>query len=194
MPRAHCATSSSNRLYSDLKRGWRITMPNLEQVGLLQVRYVSLPEIGRRRGSGGTATSWRPCTSACARELAGIMLDEFRRVLAIDVRLPHRDVVSSASGGARSSICASRGRWPTTNGSRTPGVVYAVPGRAAAVATTCVSPPRGLRSLPCQTGGTAQGLARPDRRDHHRSAARADRGGSAGRGARAVPMRPSATA
>ena len=33
------------RLYADLQRGWRITMPNLEQTGLLHVRYVDLPEI-----------------------------------------------------------------------------------------------------------------------------------------------------
>src|SRR5699024_4796864 len=30
------------RLYTDLKRGWRVTMPNLEQVGLLEVRYAAL--------------------------------------------------------------------------------------------------------------------------------------------------------
>src|SRR5439155_18650882 len=30
------------RLYRDLKRGWRITSPNLEQCGLLEIRYQSL--------------------------------------------------------------------------------------------------------------------------------------------------------
>jgi hypothetical protein len=32
------------RLYRDLKRGWRIVAPNLEQCGLLEIRYVSLTE------------------------------------------------------------------------------------------------------------------------------------------------------
>jgi hypothetical protein len=29
------------RLYRDLKRGWRITSPNLEQCGLLTIKYLS---------------------------------------------------------------------------------------------------------------------------------------------------------
>ena len=33
------------RLYLDLERGWRVTMPNLEQTGLLTIRYLDLPEI-----------------------------------------------------------------------------------------------------------------------------------------------------
>src|SRR5262249_30022873 len=33
------------RLYRDLERGWRITMPNLEQCGLLQIEYQSLDEV-----------------------------------------------------------------------------------------------------------------------------------------------------
>jgi len=33
------------RLYRDLRRGWRITAPNLEQCGLLEIRYRSLEEV-----------------------------------------------------------------------------------------------------------------------------------------------------
>ncbi|MGH8544709.1 MAG: DEAD/DEAH box helicase, partial [Gammaproteobacteria bacterium] len=33
------------RLYRDLRRGWRITCPNLEQTGLLEIRYRSLEEL-----------------------------------------------------------------------------------------------------------------------------------------------------
>jgi ATP-dependent helicase YprA (DUF1998 family) len=33
------------RLYRDLKRGWRVTSPNLEQCGLLEIRYLSLDEL-----------------------------------------------------------------------------------------------------------------------------------------------------
>jgi hypothetical protein len=74
------------RLYSDLKRGWRVTMPNMEQVGLLVVRYVDLPEIA------ADPESWADSHAALVtappelrEELARIVLDEFRRVLAIDV-------------------------------------------------------------------------------------------------------------
>ena len=41
------------RLYSDLKRGWRITQPNLEQVGLLEIEYKSLSELAKRSRNVG---------------------------------------------------------------------------------------------------------------------------------------------
>src|SRR5204863_141024 len=33
------------RVYRDLERGWRITAPNLEQTGLLEIEYLSLDEV-----------------------------------------------------------------------------------------------------------------------------------------------------
>src|SRR5207247_2316210 len=33
------------RIYCDLRRGWRLTSPNLEQCGLLRVRYDGLEEL-----------------------------------------------------------------------------------------------------------------------------------------------------
>ena len=74
------------RLYTDLKRGWRVTMPNLEQVGLLQVRYVDLPEIAADAEPGPADTRLcGPLPPELREELARILLDELRRVLAIDV-------------------------------------------------------------------------------------------------------------
>lgn len=74
------------RVYADLKRGFRITMPNLEQTGLLHVQYVDLPEVA------ADAESWarvHPDLQAgrpgLRKELARILLDEMRKVLAIDV-------------------------------------------------------------------------------------------------------------
>jgi hypothetical protein len=45
------------RLYLDLERGSRITMPNLEQTGLLRVDYLDLPEIAADESLWGIATS-----------------------------------------------------------------------------------------------------------------------------------------
>jgi very-short-patch-repair endonuclease len=74
------------RLYADLKRGWRVTMPNLEQVGLLVVRYVDLAEIA---ADADTWSDAHPVLAGADPELredvARIVLDEFRRVLAIYV-------------------------------------------------------------------------------------------------------------
>ena len=33
------------RLYHDLRSGWRVTAPNLEQCGLLEIRYTSLEDL-----------------------------------------------------------------------------------------------------------------------------------------------------
>ena len=73
------------RLYVDLKRGWRVTMPNLEQVGLLRVDYVDLVEIAADRETWTGADPVLAGAGAKLREeLARIVLDECRRVLAID--------------------------------------------------------------------------------------------------------------
>jgi len=74
------------RLYTDLQRGWRVTMPNLEQTGLLHVRYADLPAIAAAQDLWDA----RHPALAAARpqlreEIAHILLDELRRGLAIDI-------------------------------------------------------------------------------------------------------------
>jgi superfamily II DNA/RNA helicase len=74
------------RLYLDLERGWRVTMPNLEQTGLLKIEYRDLKEVS------ADADAWLGCHSALRgddpahrEEVARALLDELRRNLAIDV-------------------------------------------------------------------------------------------------------------
>ena len=73
------------RLYVDLKRGWRVTMPNLEQVGLLHVEYEGLDELGAADEIWAADSNLADARPGLRAELLAIMLDEFRRVLAIDV-------------------------------------------------------------------------------------------------------------
>jgi ATP-dependent helicase YprA (DUF1998 family) len=74
------------RLYADLQRGWRVTMPNLEQTGLLHVRYVDLPEVAAEQDLWDRVhPALRTAPAALREELATILLDELRRYLAIDV-------------------------------------------------------------------------------------------------------------
>jgi superfamily II DNA/RNA helicase/very-short-patch-repair endonuclease len=74
------------RLFLDLERGWRITMPNLEQVGLLHVDYADVAEIARDAECwASTQRILRDADSAQREELCRLLLDEFRRVLAIEV-------------------------------------------------------------------------------------------------------------
>ncbi|MFD9460951.1 DEAD/DEAH box helicase [Streptomyces sp. NPDC060027] len=74
------------RVYADLERGWRVTMPNLSQTGLLRFEYTDLPEIA------ATAECWEGChplltgdTAAHREQLARDLLDEVRRSLAVEV-------------------------------------------------------------------------------------------------------------
>lgn len=74
------------RLYLDLKRGWRVTMPNLEQVGLLRVDYQDLAAIAAEQALwSATLPALADCPPELRLELLRIMLDEMRRVLAVEV-------------------------------------------------------------------------------------------------------------
>jgi len=75
------------RLYRDLERGWRITLPNLEQCGLLRIEYQVLTELGEDEGEWeGLHPALREASPATRQRVAGVLLDYLRRELAIDVR------------------------------------------------------------------------------------------------------------
>ena len=74
------------RVYRDLRRGWRVTAPNLEQCGLLSIRYVSLDELcaAEEEWAGmHPALVTAPPTERAA--IAKVLLDYLRRELAIKV-------------------------------------------------------------------------------------------------------------
>jgi hypothetical protein len=80
------------RLYLDLERGWRVTMPNLEQTGLLRISYRDLHEVA------ADSQAWENCHYALRddnpqhrEEIAAALLDELRRNLAIDVEYLNED-------------------------------------------------------------------------------------------------------
>ncbi|MFE4372161.1 DEAD/DEAH box helicase [Streptomyces sp. NPDC056835] len=75
----------SYRVHADLERGWRITMPNLTQTGLLRFDYTDLAEIA------ADEECWHGRHEALVRDepahreyLARVLLDELRRSLAVD--------------------------------------------------------------------------------------------------------------
>lgn len=74
------------RVYLDLRRGWRVTTPNLEQTGLLAVRYDTLDEICRLDDMWADRHPVLVAASPAEREQAAlVLLDFFRRELAIKV-------------------------------------------------------------------------------------------------------------
>src|SRR5262249_18889140 len=74
------------RLYRDLRRGWRVTSPNLEQCGLLEIRYQSLEEVCSAEDVWADRHPvLASATPATRREVARVLLDFMRRALAIKV-------------------------------------------------------------------------------------------------------------
>lgn len=74
------------RLYLDLERGWRITMPNLEQTGLLRIDYLDLPDIAADRSLWQDRHfALRDDAPDHREELMRLLLHEMRRAMAIDV-------------------------------------------------------------------------------------------------------------
>ncbi|MGV9613198.1 DEAD/DEAH box helicase [Nocardia xishanensis] len=73
------------RLWADLKRGWRITMPNLEQTGQLRLTYFGIEDVAE------DDSKWADCGQPLAgaepetrQQIMGVLLDELRRYLCIE--------------------------------------------------------------------------------------------------------------
>lgn len=81
------------RLYRDLKRGWRVIMPNLEQCGLLKMDYLGLEDCAADSEVWGWNDEYkRPSHSVIAgsppearARLCKVLMDFMRRGLAIKV-------------------------------------------------------------------------------------------------------------
>ena len=75
------------RLYFDLRRGWRITNPNLEQLSLLKIEYQSLSEVCAEQSLWDEAPPLLAQASPLEREQATRhLLDHMRRQLCIKAR------------------------------------------------------------------------------------------------------------
>lgn len=73
-------------LYRDLRRGWRVTSPNLEQCGLLDIDYLSLGDFCRDESEWqGKHSALVSATPQDREKVCGVLLDFMRRELAIRV-------------------------------------------------------------------------------------------------------------
>lgn len=74
------------RIYRDLKRGWRITSPNLEQCGLLEIQYISLMDVCSAEDLWQNShPALVSATSETRFRVCRVLLDYMRRELAIKV-------------------------------------------------------------------------------------------------------------
>jgi Lhr-like helicase len=74
------------RLYEDLRRGWRVVQPNLENVGLLRVGYRGLEALCADDARWRFHPSVAAIAPAQRERLVRALLDQFRRKLAIACR------------------------------------------------------------------------------------------------------------
>ncbi len=71
------------RALADLRRSWRIVLPNLEQCGLLQIDYLDLREIAAEGGFWADVPILGNMTPANRQELLSTILDFFRLEFAL---------------------------------------------------------------------------------------------------------------
>ena len=75
------------RLYFDLRRGWRITNPNLEQLGLLKIGYQSLVDVCAEQSLWDAAPPLLAHAPPDVREqVTRLLLDLMRRELCLKAR------------------------------------------------------------------------------------------------------------
>lgn len=80
------------RVYADLRRGWRITLPNLEQCGLLEIQYESLDDMAAAQDLWEDAHPLlRDALPETRTAIARTLLDHMRRELAIKVDYLNRE-------------------------------------------------------------------------------------------------------
>lgn len=113
------------RLYSDIQPGRRITLPNLEQTGLLRLEYKDLAEICAEESVW--ASAFQPLKEArpgLRQELCQIVLDELRRALAIDVTCLSEEGFERLKRQSRQHL---RGLWTISSRELLPivGTAYA---------------------------------------------------------------------
>jgi superfamily II DNA/RNA helicase len=72
------------RIYEDLRRGWRIVQPNLEQCGLLRIDYKGLNELSTQEDIWSNVLLLSEMSPQQRVEILKAILDEMRRRLAIE--------------------------------------------------------------------------------------------------------------
>src|SRR5699024_8684920 len=112
------------RLYLDLERGWRVTMPNLEQTGLLRVDYADLDWLADQEERwADTAPELRAAAPRTREKVLRALMDEMRRALAIDTPYFRDETFESLQGASETRLVDA---WALSKGDR-PRVTIAYP-------------------------------------------------------------------
>ena len=74
------------RLLRDLRRGWRYNNPNLDQLGLLEIRYRGLNEFCADSGAFGSNSVLSQLSTTHRTRLCELLFDHLRRHLCLETR------------------------------------------------------------------------------------------------------------
>lgn len=93
------------RVWSDQRRGWRFTNPNLEELGLLKAHYVSLEDLAADDDAfEGAPTELRSADVETRTRALRELLDTMRRGLAVTADALDPAVVEATANAARQSL------------------------------------------------------------------------------------------
>jgi hypothetical protein len=95
----------AHRVWTDQRRGWRFTNPNLEDLGLVRAEYVSLRDLAEDEEAFEAAPpELRLASKEKRQEALRILLDHLRLGLAVTAEALDPDTAESIAGAARQSI------------------------------------------------------------------------------------------
>lgn len=114
------------RLYFDLRRGWRFTNPNLEQLGLLHIDYEGLIEASKEAELwNGSHPLLANATPDVRKSVMKMLLDTMRQALCIKTRYLDRAVLEQIQQASHNYL---REPWGFTEDERPVCANYLVPG------------------------------------------------------------------
>ena len=74
------------RIFEDLRRGWRVVQPNLEQCGLLRIEYMGLEELCNDSEAWEAFPTLSELRADERKAVLTVLLDHFRKKLAIHAK------------------------------------------------------------------------------------------------------------
>lgn len=94
----------AHRLWSDLRKGWRFTNPNLEEVGLIRVGFPGLDELVSDQEEFASNERLAGANLDLRRDLLTILFDHMRRGLAVATEALDRGKTLQAAEGSRQRL------------------------------------------------------------------------------------------
>lgn len=94
----------AHRLWSDLRRGWRYTNPNLEEVGLITAQFPGLDELVRDETEFASNPRLADTTPEQRRILFEILFDQMRQGLAVATDALDRTKVKQSAEVSRQKL------------------------------------------------------------------------------------------